>query len=165
MIRRDTILVMVVGSLVVLPAFLAMAAYKITQNPALRPLGITIEQMIEAGQIQDKSLIIAEVTFGSEATTEQSLADYRTAMSNAFAMFQTEARVRFREAEGRSDITIKYIIGHSEIGPYPVSRAAEGIRPAVEAERMVARQRASLEELENKRRQNGNFWERLFAGS
>lgn len=163
MIRRDTIGVYLVGSLVILPAVFALAAYQITRNPALRPLGITIEKMVEAGQIKDRSLIIAEITFGTEAKTQTSLAQYREAMSNSFAMFQTEAHVRFREVEGRSDIQVRYIVGGSTIGPYPISQAAKGIKPAVAAEKLSAKQRGMIERMNAASRENDGFFRRIFS--
>lgn len=163
MIKRDTIAVYAIGALVLAPAIMALSAYHITRNPSLRPLGITIEQLIEAGQIADKTLITVEVSIGEHAKTSTSLADYKKVMADAFGVFNTEARVRFREVDRSKDITVLYIVGNSEIGPYAVSRAAEGIRPAVEAERMVTKQRTALAALEKKRIENGTFWQRVFS--
>lgn len=160
---RDIIGLSALSALVITPAVVALAAYYVTRNPNLRPLGITLEKLIEAGQIVDRNLIIAEITFGTEAETTTSLAEYEAALAQAFDTFQTEVKVRFRERSNSNQISIVYRVGNSIIGPYPVTRAAEGIRASVEAERMITRQRTSIAQKEREKIENGGFWDRVLA--
>lgn len=159
--RRDIIWLSALSALVITPASVALAAYYVTRNPNLRPLGITLEKLIEAGQIADRDLIVAQITFGDRSDTNLSLAEYEAALSKAFDTFQTEVQVRFRERRNSDQITILYKVGNSVIGPFPMSRAAEGIRASVEAERMITTERKRLRKIEQERAENGGFWQQL----
>ncbi|WP_417250180.1 hypothetical protein [Celeribacter sp.] len=160
---RDVIGLTTIAALVITPAIVSLTAYYVTRNPSLRPLAITLEKLIAAGQIKDRNLIIAEITFGTEAQTNMSLADHEAALAKAFDTFQTKVQVRFRSRPRSNQITIVYKVGNSIIGPYPITRAAEGIRAAVEAERMITRQRAILERQKEESLEDASFWERIFA--
>ncbi|WP_417258603.1 hypothetical protein [Celeribacter sp.] len=163
MMKRDTFYLVLVVFLVVAPATFMLALHYATHNPSYRPLGITLEKLLEAGQIADKTLIVTEVTFGPNAESNLSLDDYRTAFDKSFGIFNTETRVEFRNAKSGRDIIIRYKVGNSVIGPFPISRAAEGIRAAVEAERMVTKQRAILAQKEQSNEQEQGFWARILS--
>ncbi len=163
MIKRETMFISITAFLVIAPAFFMLAMYHTTKNPALRPLGITLERMIEAGHMSDRTLIVTQITFGPQADASLSLDDYRAAFTKSFGGFNTETRVQFRTAKRGNDITVRYEVGNSIIGPFPIERAAEGIRPAVEAERMVTKQRALALRKEQAKLQNGSFWVRILS--
>ena len=67
MLKKDTIVILLITVFIVTPAILALGAYFVTKNPSLRPLGITVERLSEAGQLENKSLIIAVIDIGTEA--------------------------------------------------------------------------------------------------
>ncbi len=161
--RKDTIVIVLITLFTVTPAVLALTAYMITKNPNLRPLGITVERLTEAGQIENKSLIFAVVDIGTLSKNASSKAQYRSALETAFARFDTEVQVRFREIPGRSTVMITYLVGESQIGPFPSNRAAEGVLAATEAARMVVAQRAAVAKEQERRAQLGQseFWQRV----
>ncbi|GAA3857918.1 hypothetical protein [Celeribacter arenosi] len=161
--KRDTLTLVLVGLFIVGPAILALSAYMVTQNPALRPLGITFEKLVEAGQISDKSMILAVIDIGTDAPGKASETDYVDALQSAFSRYDVEAQVRFRTVPGGRDVFVTYLVGQSRIGPYPVSRAAEGIRPAAEAERMLVAQRTAVaREAARRAALEPSFWDRIF---
>lgn len=94
--KKDTIVILLITVLIVTPALLALGAYFVTQNPSLRPLGITLERLKEAGQIEDKSLIVAVIDIGVDAKDTSRKTEYKKAIEAAFERFETEARVKFR---------------------------------------------------------------------
>lgn len=145
MVKRDTIAVFLVGAFIVMPAILSLCAYFVTRNPNLRPLAITIERLAEAGLISDSGKVVAVVSIGQGTELSTSRDGYKEALETAFERFQTEVRVKFRTVPSASQTTITYLVGNSRIGPYPISRAAEGIRAATEAERMIVAQQKALE--------------------
>lgn len=163
LIKRETVFITIAALLVITPALFMVMLYHTTKNPLFRPLGITLERMIEAGQMSDRTLIITNITIGPDARDGQSLDAYREAFTKSFGGFNTETRVRFRNAERGSAITVHYEVGNSVIGPFPIARAADGIRSAVEAERMVTKQRAIQVRKDQAEQQNGSFWVRIMS--
>ncbi|PZX06045.1 hypothetical protein [Celeribacter halophilus] len=161
--RKDSILIILITVFIVTPAVLMLVAYLITGNPSLRPLAITLERLIEAGQIEDKSLIVALVEIGGKARTASTEATYQTALETAFSRLNAEVQVKFRHSPESSEVRITYLVGESRIGPFPEARAAEGVLAATEAAHMVvARRKAMAKEQERRDSLDRNgFWQRL----
>lgn len=160
MVKKDTIIIGLITVFVVTPAVLALTAYFVTKNPLLRPLGITIDRLTAAGQIENKSIIFAVVDIGTEASMISSQEQYKTALETAFDRFDAEVQVRFRSIPGSTKVNVTYLVGESRIGPFPSNRAADGILPAVEAEKMVVAHRKAVtkeEERQSEIRRTG-FW-------
>lgn len=164
MFKKDSIVLLLIAIFAVGPAVLALSAYVLTKNPSLRPLGITVEQLSEAGQLADKSLITAVVDIGGNAKSTLSKSDIEKSLKTTFERRNTEVRVRFRKVSGRSDIRITYIVGESVIGPFDAARAAQGIGAATDAERLLtAQRRAAAKEAERREAmQKTGFWGRFF---
>ncbi|SFJ55250.1 hypothetical protein [Celeribacter neptunius] len=163
MVRKDTIVIGLITVFIVTPAVLALTAYFITKNPSLRPLGITVDRLSEAGQLENNGLIIAVVDIGSESRKASSKTQYEAAIEKAFNQLNAEVRVKFRTIPG-SNVNVTYLVGESRIGPFPASRASEGILPAIEAEKMVvAHRKATVKEQERRAtvRRDG-FWDWVF---
>ncbi|AJE45010.1 hypothetical protein [Celeribacter indicus] len=161
MFKRDTLIILLIAVFLVTPALLALAMYVVTKNPSLRPLGITLERLVEAGLMEDRSLIVVQVDIGSKAPAVHTRDDYATAIETAFARLDAEARVRFRTVPEDRSVSVTYLVGESRIGPFPMSRAAEGVLAAVQAERLLVRQRRTTAEADERRTGDG-FWHRLF---
>lgn len=162
--KKDTIVILLITVFIVTPAILALGAYFVTKNPSLRPLGITVERLTEAGQIENKSLIVAVIDIGTETKDPTSKQTYKQAIETAFDRLETEASVKFRSIPGSSQTTITYIVGESRIGPFPVSRAAEGILAAAQAERMIVTQRRAVAKEQERREtlSKSAFWQKVF---
>ncbi|WP_460273047.1 hypothetical protein [Celeribacter sp. ULVN23_4] len=158
--KKDTIVITLITMFTVTPAVLALSAYFITKNPSLRPLGITVKRLTAAGQIDNKSLIIAVVDIGAEARATSTREQYKTALETAFARMETEVQVKFRTIPGSDKVNVTYLVGESQIGPFPITRAADGVLAATEAERMVVTQRKAAAKEQERRAQNerSGFW-------
>lgn len=161
--RKDSIVIALITVFIVTPAVLALTAYMITKNPSLRPLGITVERLTEAGQIENKSLILAVVDIGTLAKNAASKTQYQSSLETAFARLETDVQVKFRSIPNSADVNITYLVGGSQIGPFPAKRAAEGVLPATQAARLVTAQRKAVAKEQERRDrlgQNG-FWHRV----
>lgn len=166
MIKKETLTVGLVAAFIVLPAVLSLSAFFITKNPNLRPLGVTIDKLAEAGLIADSGEIIAVVSIGDRSQNPASKSDYKKALKSTFDILNSNVRVKFRKVPNSSDVTVTYLVGLSRIGPYPISQAAKGVKAAVRAERMVKAHQRELaiqkEKLEGKG--ESTSWFRIFDG-
>ncbi|WP_123793675.1 hypothetical protein [Pacificibacter maritimus] len=150
--------------LIILPAVIALSAYFITKNPHFRPLGITYEKLAEAGLIATSGEIVALISIGSQVKSNTQKNDIRNALNVAFDRYNAKVRVKFRDTPSDNTVSVTYIVGRSQIGPYPFSQAAKGIKASVRAERMVKAHAEALEkELARKQTQsNSGSWFRVF---
>jgi len=132
--RRSLAYVLLIIAVVVMPTAVALGWYQFSHDPNFRPLGITREALRDYGVPGVGVDLITYVDWPAAKAghpARRQLADNITA---SFASKGVEARFIFRDATGSPQVT--YVIGKSTIGPYPASRAAEGITAAVEAYRM-----------------------------
>lgn len=164
MLKKETLIMIVVGALIVLPAAASIMAYAITKNPTLRPLNITIESMTAAGLIGGGE-IIAVISVGDgvqpTSTRKQQTATFKT----AFDRYGTDVKVKYREVPRSNQTTVMFLVGKSKIGPYPLSQAASGVSAAAQAERMLVKQRKAVAMREEaERAQNAGWlaWFRVF---
>jgi hypothetical protein len=166
LIKKETIMVGLVAAFIVLPAALSLSAYFITKNPNLRPLGVTIEKLAEAGLIKDSGEIIAVISIGDKSGKHASKNEYSNALETAFERFNSKVRIKFRTVPNNSHITVTYLVGMNRIGPYEINNAAGGIKAAVRAERMLkSHQLALAKKLENSNdAHNKAPWFRFFDG-
>jgi hypothetical protein len=122
-------------ALLVAPSMVSLIVYHITHNPSLRPFAVT-EQSLRAflnGQTRAVR-IVAHVDWVPPRTGGYTQAKLTRALGNAFRAKGVEVDVKFRPGD---EVTrISYEVGESTIGPYPATRAAEGISAAVEAYHM-----------------------------
>ena len=132
--QRGIATLFIIITLVVAPTVISLGWYKATGNPLFRPLGITRESMRAYYGSGEWIEIVAEVAWDSASSGQVSQADMERALRNAFQVKGVEVRVVFRDSNAGTQIL--YRVGPSVIGPYPQSRAAEGIGAAVEAYRM-----------------------------
>ena len=116
-------------TVVVLPTAMMLSWYHYTQNPHLRPLGITREALREYG-VPGAGVEIVAYVDGPSGRNAQLASDLRA----SFGSKGVDVRLVFREAGGATRVT--YVVGNSTLGPYSTARAAEGIAAAVEAYRM-----------------------------
>ncbi len=132
--RRSLVYVMLIIAVVVMPTAVALGWYQFTRDPNFRPLGITREALRDYGVPGAGVDLIAYVDWPTAKAGHPARLKLGNDLTNSFASKGVEARIVFRDASGSPQIT--YVIGKSVIGPFPASRAAEGIAAAVEAYRM-----------------------------
>ncbi len=133
--QRGIATIVVVILLLIAPSVIALSWYKVTGNPLFRPLGITRESMGAYFGNGEWIEIVAEVAWDDSRSGRVTREDMERALRHAFkAKGIEEMRVVFRNSS--KGTWVLYRIGPSAIGPYPQSRAAEGISAAVNAYRM-----------------------------
>lgn len=131
--QRNLLYLAAIIAAVVLPSAVALSWFHVTQNPNLRPLGLTREALrAYTGGYGDGAAIVARVT-GADPSGDNREALTR-ALINAFGAKGVDLEVKFLPGTGPP--MVSYVIGTSVVGPYPATRAAEGIGAAVEAYRM-----------------------------
>lgn len=129
--RTSLAYLVIIVVVVVLPTAISLGWYQVSKDPNLRPLGIT-EQALRKHQGSAEGLeIIAVVEWVQPHTTKQTQAQLTLALTRAFRAKGAEVRVVFRE--GRDATRITYIVGKSTLGPFPISRASDGVESAVQA--------------------------------
>ncbi|SLN10339.1 hypothetical protein AQS8620_00034 [Aquimixticola soesokkakensis] len=151
-----------VGAAIVLPAFLALAAYAYTRNPSLRPLAITRDSLAAAGQLETTSPVLVAISVGTQAELPVTSEELRNKITGAFRTYLIEPDVMFRRVEGSAAITATYIVGNNQIGPYAYEDIARGIAPATDAVRVQAAAAAS-KAAALARNPPKSFWGRLFS--
>lgn len=159
--KKETLILVLVAIFIVGPAVGSLAAFFITKNPSLRPLGISVEKLTAAGQMEDKNLIIAVIDIGKNAKNASQKSEYDEVLTKAFDRHQAEVKVRFRSVPGSSTVSVTYLVGSSRIGPYRMTQAGKGIRTAIDAEKMIVKQRAQVARVKQQRADYANrnrFW-------
>jgi hypothetical protein len=163
--KKDVLIMILVGALIIVPAAAALAAYAITKNPSFRPLSITFESLTAAGLLEETSDIVAVISTGQHSKLNAITEVQTAALKAAFQRYGTDVKVKFRTVPGGRDTSITYLVGENRIGPYPLSKAAAGIAPATQAERLVKAQRAAAaQRLAERKASNRSFftWFRVF---
>lgn len=80
--------------------------------------------------------VFATITKGKASLTSERRDELETLLTDAFDARGIPMTISFKQGAEQAQATIVYTIGSSEIGPLPLYRAAEGVRPAVEAYRL-----------------------------
>lgn len=133
MLSRNLKLLIAITTVVVLPTLAALTWYAITKDPTIRPLGITKRALEQQGSTDAAGLIIlitfdpAEDAIASEALGRK--------ITRALEAKGVTGEVEYRRIQGH-EISVTYLVGASEIGPFRASKAKNGINAAVGAYRM-----------------------------
>jgi len=135
--QRSVVLIPLLILLVAGPTAMALLYYHITKDPTLRPLGITIEELVRTGNSGNPGTVIADVTWSPSPETKTTQKQVSRAIVNAFGAHGVEAHVIFHDADTAGRITVTYRVGANRYGPYPLSRAVQGISAAVSAHKMI----------------------------
>jgi len=126
-----------------LPATSAYVLYEVTDNPTLRPLGITQERLatVSAGRADGVSILV-EVAWGADRTEGMSQRELRQTIADTLAPRTDSFVVRFDEVPGR-EVGITFRVGVNSYGPFPKERLIDGIVPSLIALDATKRSRAS----------------------
>jgi len=138
MIQRDNIYLSIAAALIVTPASFMLTWFWLTDDPTLRPLGITERKLVNAGLVASGGPIVTTVRLGAGASLPMSRSDFEASINQAFDLYGLESKFVYASHPG-SGIQITYTVGKSRIGAYSLRRAAEGIRPTADAFRMAAK--------------------------
>jgi len=120
---------------VALPGSVAYMYYRSTGDPTLRPLGITREEL--AATISDEHVldITVQIDWGRETDFVTPKEEVERVLSRALRAVDVDHHFRFSDVAG-TEVTITYVVGYNQFGPYRPSQAADGIRAAISALRM-----------------------------
>lgn len=132
--RRSLAYVMLIVAVVVMPTAVALGWYQVTRDPNFRPLGITREALRAYGVPGAGVEVVAYVDWPAAHSGHAARGRLADDLVTSFAAKGVDVNLVFRDGPGSARVT--YVIGDSVLGPYPTSRAAEGVAAAVEAYRM-----------------------------
>ena len=132
--KRSLSFVFLIIAVMVLPSAVALGWYQMSQNPSLRPLGVTKEALSAYNGGADGLEIVAMVEWVPPRTGNYTKARLAQSLAQSFAAKGVEVRIEFRE--GRQATRVSYRVGKTVLGPYSTARASEGIGAAVEAYKM-----------------------------
>ncbi|MEC7762711.1 MAG: hypothetical protein VX874_12470 [Pseudomonadota bacterium] len=134
--RRNFFYVLVVIALLVTPTAASLGFYVITQDPNLRPLGVTQEALsaYARGRIDGQVHVVAQIEWVPGNTAGYSQRAFEMALENAFRAKGVEVFVFFHDGVDRTRVNFR--VGRSTIGPFSPAQAARGVTAAVDAYRM-----------------------------
>ena len=132
--------------LIAIPLFMAIPAiamlllYYFTENPQLRPLGIT-KQEIAVFEGQGKALAIKiDVDWGQDRTSGITKVELQNRIANTMSFRTDDFDFRFNDVPGE-DVAITFSVSHNRYGPYAPNDIIEGIRTSLIALQAVQRAR------------------------
>ena len=123
------------------PATVALSAYQITGDPTLRPLGVTIEKMVEVAAPPDDLTVKAELHL-ADTETETALRFARQ-IDRAFLALGHDPWVVVLRDPRAGESHVIYRVGRNTFGPYALQEAAQGVRPAITAIRSTLASRGA----------------------
>lgn len=139
-LRRRYGLLFVIVLCTALPAISAIVLYKITDDPTLRPLGITRERLaFEEGETNSVSILVS-VGLGQDRPPGPDEADLRRLIGGVLATHTNDFVIRFNEQSG-TEIGVTFVVGPNRYGPYATNQMLDGIVPALIALDMTKRAR------------------------
>ncbi|WP_424970111.1 hypothetical protein [Dinoroseobacter sp. S76] len=115
-----------------LPATSAYLLYKYTDNPTLRPLGITKEQLVRVPGEASSIAIRVNVDWGRDQPPGASQSDLRQIIANTLFNFTDDFVIKFREVPG-ADVGVNFAVGANSYGPFAPDRMIDGIVPSLMA--------------------------------
>lgn len=135
---QNYLIVVATIALVTAPAALVTGYYLLSGDPRVRPLAASREAEALGERHRLGVGLVARVHWGQDSQAAFSRDELRQMIDGAFYAHGEEVRIEFAESSGHT-VVVTYHIGHSHIGPFPVSKAASGVRAAVEVYRASIR--------------------------
>ena len=120
-----------------LPTGIALTYYKITGDPSVRPLAQTVDNVVH-GTLAYGVLPVGVQLRLHDPETPQALAMAQQ-LRKTFSAKGIEVQVFLLEIETDRKAEVLFIVDENRIGPFPLSRAADGVGAAVTAYRSVNR--------------------------
>ncbi|MGH1369776.1 MAG: hypothetical protein ACRBCL_14275 [Maritimibacter sp.] len=136
--RSIAYMVAVVGA-IALPTIFSLTYYEITHDPRFKPLGVTKETLRSFdGNDGETPGITALLDWNDDESGGFTTIELASIIYKSFEARGVEVQVVLRKNAKHTRIT--YVVGKSRIGPYPTSRAGDGITAAVDALHTTERQ-------------------------
>ncbi|ABV92828.1 hypothetical protein Dshi_1086 [Dinoroseobacter shibae DFL 12 = DSM 16493] len=137
---RRYILLSVIILCAALPAIGAFLLYFVTQNPTLRPLGLTKEQLVEFEGDAEALAIRVTVDWGRDQVPEARKAELRALIADRLIIYTDDFAITMRDVPGdRVGVTFK--VGANEYGPMAPEQMMDGIIPSLIALDMTKKAR------------------------
>jgi hypothetical protein len=130
--RHFNILLPVVIVIVALPAAASLLYYKLTGDPTLRPLGVTLASLTENNIEGYNNGITVQIDWGAGAQSPNTRTQVKAALQKAMSIYPVDFQVRLTETAGDT-VQVFFLIDSSRIGPYSLGNVASGIEPALAA--------------------------------
>lgn len=139
-LRRRYGLLFVIVLCAALPAIGAVLLYAITDDPTLRPLGITRERLaFEEGETNSISILV-NVGLGQDRPPGPTEPELRRLIGGVLATHTNDFVIRFNEEPGE-EVGVTFVVGPNRYGPYATNQMLEGVVPALIALDMTKRAR------------------------
>ena len=119
----------------VTPGAAALIFYKVTGDPTMQPLGITLSKLAGRYTTGQTSGILVQVEWGRNANTPNTPEEVVAALEKSMGVYGIDFLVRVQDSKGDT-IRIFFETGSSRIGPYNLADVASGIGPALAAFKM-----------------------------
>lgn len=123
------------AAVVALPSALALGYYKITGDPSLRPLAQSIESVVFGGTLGETRDLKVELRLHTPSQER----GFRMArqIQRSFTAKGIDAQVFVISAAAGEPANVAFVVRRNRIGPFPLSRASDGIQAAVSAYHMT----------------------------
>lgn len=130
-IRQYTLSAILIFSMA-LPAVGALALYWLTDDPYLRPLGITQEAVERGDDSSDAISIRVSVNYGADRVARPTQRELRQILQDAFAPHTDAFNIDVRRTSG-DEISMTFVVGPNRYGPYSPATMVEGMTAALDA--------------------------------
>lgn len=121
---------------VALPATSAYLYYHATQDPTLRPLGVTQEELAVTDNAGNTAAINVRLDWGADTTLKLSPEQVQETLTRTLDAFNAEFWFTINPVPGNR-VLVSYHVGANEFGPYPIADTTHGLRVAVETQRII----------------------------
>ncbi len=134
--RRLNLVVPVLIVAIGLPATLSWAYYKLTGDPTLRPLGVTLNSLRENDVAGYEAALVVTINWGRDTRSANTPRQVEAALRKALQVYQVDFQIRRRRVAG-DHVSVFFDAGPNRFGPYSLVDIAAGIPVAVEAVQMA----------------------------
>ncbi len=119
------------------PALLSLGYFYITGDPTYRPLGQTERALSNFSPAHSQNGVQIIIRWGTGSPLLVTRAELDATFARALKAYDVGYWIEFEDVPGDL-VEVIYRVKSSEIGPYPIARAAEGIAAAVAALKLNA---------------------------
>jgi|UPI0005C4DA30 hypothetical protein len=129
--KRRYALLFAIIACAALPATSAYVLYEVTDNPTLRPLGITQERLasVNGGPSEGVSILV-RVDWGADRRDGITQRELREIIASTLSSRTDSFVFQFEDVPG-SEIGITFSVGVNSYGPFPKERMIDGIMPSL----------------------------------
>ncbi|MFY0633601.1 MAG: hypothetical protein JXQ91_07305 [Vannielia sp.] len=120
--------------LVALPSAVTLGYYTLSGDPSFRPLAQSVESAVFSGTLEGSQYMRVQLRL--HAPTQAQGLRMAKQMKRSLSAKGIDAHVFVVDIPAQERAGVVFMIRSNRLGPYPLSRASEGIRAAVAAYRM-----------------------------